>query len=80
MLENAPLKPPPLPPQLTDFYEGEQPVVRSLFKAFVENVSDVTFGNETISKFIQKGLLSVSDGVLRVSPAIQVILFIFIYF
>lgn len=57
---------------MTDLTETEQPIVRSLFRSFVDTVSDVTFGSPVIAKFIQDGLLSFSDRVLRVSPSIQV--------
>ncbi|KAI1714509.1 protein FAM [Ditylenchus destructor] len=56
---------------LAEFCEGEQPMVRSLFKAFAATCQDITFGNATVAKYIQDGLLSVTDDVLRVSPSIQ---------
>lgn len=66
------------PPPLIELTEAEQPNVRSLFRSFVDTVSDVTFGSSVIAKFIQDGLLSFSDRVLRVSPSIQVFFFIWI--
>ncbi|KAI1733314.1 ribosomal l28e protein family domain-containing protein [Ditylenchus destructor] len=56
---------------LAEFCESEQPMVRSIFKAFTATCQDITFGNATVAKYIQDGLLSVTDGVLRVSPSIQ---------
>jgi len=58
---------------LAEFYRADdQPAVRQLFKAFVDGVQDVTFGNERIAQFIRDKLLSVEDGVLKAAPSIQV--------
>lgn len=56
---------------ITELTETEQPIVRSLFRSFVETVSDVTLGSSVIAKFIDDGLLSINDQV-SISPSIQV--------
>uniref|UniRef100_A0A914E6V1 Uncharacterized protein n=1 Tax=Acrobeloides nanus TaxID=290746 RepID=A0A914E6V1_9BILA len=56
---------------LIDYYADEFDDVRSLVTAIVESVSDITFGNPKIAEYIEKGLLCVSDGKVRIAPSIQ---------
>lgn len=57
---------------LIDYYADEFDDVRSLVTAIVESVSDITFGNPKIAEFIEKGLLCVSEGKVKIAPNIQV--------